>query len=194
MISCSLNQCTFACQLFYDCSSHLILTLKTAGVTCFLTKLSVAVKILNRCLRLKLQKQRIWLSLVHMQDRTDVHVLRMCTGHWCVLSCCEQLTLFVCQISSFTCKPVWELSVQPLLIPLMDLTGLNQVSCNLKLYCSLQGNPLFSWPSTLRDQRSEVKVSCRFKVVLKDTLAGRCCRWLTGSFCNVTSSCGHASV
>lgn len=42
--------------------------------------------------------------------------------------------------------------VQPLLISLMDLTGLNQVSCNLKLYCSLQGNPLFSLPSAVRGE------------------------------------------
>lgn len=42
--------------------------------------------------------------------------------------------------------------VQPLLISLMDLTGLNQVSCHLKLYCCLLGNPLSSLPSAVRGQ------------------------------------------
>lgn len=71
--------------------------------------------------------------------------------------------------------------VQPLLISLMDLTGLNQVSCNLKLYCSLQGNPLFSLPSAVRGeefvrqgQLQSSAIGLRgFKVLLGDTLERR---------------------
>ena len=83
----------------------------------------------------------------------------------CVCVCvCECVCVCVCVSPSFTCQPVGELCVQPLLIPLMDLTGLNQVSCNLKLYCSLQGNPLSTWPPY--SQRSKVtgeglQVGCR---------------------------------
>lgn len=71
--------------------------------------------------------------------------------------------------------------VQPLLISLMGLTGLNQVSCNLKLYCSLQGNPLFSLPSAVRGEefvrqgqlRSSAIGLRGFKVLLGDTLERR---------------------
>lgn len=115
--------------------------------------------------------------------------------------CFLLLAVCVYQITSFTCKPVWELCVQPLLIPLVDLTGLNQVSCNLKLYCSLQGNPLYSWPSAVRGQ--EFGRQGRLQSRTTQPAGLRFCsrtRWKKGqcscffSSQNVTSSWSPASM
>ena len=83
--------------------------------------------------------------------------------------CCRVVALRLCSPRVFllmwTC--VRALRAASLLIPLMDLTGLNWVSCNLKLYCSLRGNPLFSPTPLLSEgggRRSEVKGGCEARL------------------------------